>query len=453
MPANAGKMPALPFGSTHRPQSNLRSFPGSPRLLPGNAAIPEAPASCFPTLLAPAGEKNFITRNLPSVSIREIRGKMKIAILAAFPLHALPEFGEAYRPSYHYATWLPQLAEAYAGFPDLDVHWIVLSAQVAAAREVSWNNQTFHVLPTARRLRAATLFHRDRKTIRARIAAIGPKLVHGWGTEDVYALAAVTSGVANIVSMQGILSHYILKNRMSGRDYLQALLELFVLRTAGCITVESEWGREIVLRRNPSARVSVVEYGVQNHFLDIEWRPDPAKPAAIFIGSIDPRKGVQDAVEAFRNPALSGAELWVAGSGESPWVRELIESAPPNVRWLGRLPSQQVAGLLARAWCLVLPTRADTSPNVVKEARVIGLPVISTPCGGQTAYVQHGENGFLIAPGDVAGLTESLRALLTELPQCRAMGEHRHEEHRHILDPRRTAENFHALYRSFLPLG
>lgn len=373
---------------------------------------------------------------------------MKIAILAAFPLHVIPAFGEAYRPQGHYATWLPQLAQAYAGFSDLDVHWIVLSALVDSAREVSWNNQTFHVLPTARRHRAATLFFRDRKAIGSCIAAIKPVLVHGWGTEDVYALAAATSGAPNIVSMQGILTHYILKNRMAARDYLQAALELFVLRKAGCITVESEWGRDVVLRRNPHARIALVEYGVQNHFLDIEWQPDPAKPAAIFVGSIDPRKGIQDAVAAFRKPALGGAELWVAGSGESRWARELIAGAPPNVRWLGRVPSQEIATLLARAWCLVLPTRADTSPNVVKEARVIGLPVVSTPCGGQISYIQHGENGFLVAPGDIAGLTESLRTLLTELPKCRAMGENRHEEHRHILHPRRTAENFHALYQN-----
>jgi len=36
----------------------------------------------------------------------------KISILAAFPLHNLEAFGERFRPAEHYATWLPQIAEA-----------------------------------------------------------------------------------------------------------------------------------------------------------------------------------------------------------------------------------------------------------------------------------------------------------------------------------------------------
>lgn len=247
--------------------------------------------------------------------------------------------------------------------------------------------------------------------------------------------------------MQGILSYYVLKNRMHPRVYLQALIEYWVLHKAKCVTVESAWGRKVLLRRNSKADIHLVEYGVQNHFLDIPWQPDPDKPSAIFIGSIVPRKGIQDAVAAFRDPALAHAELWIAGSGEGPWVDKLRSEAPSNVKWLGRLSPDATADCLRRAWCMVLPTRADTSPNVVKEARVIGLPVISTPCGGQTTYIQPGENGFLVEPGDVTTLAKHLKELLSDLNRCKAMGENRHEEHRHTLSPLRTAEGFFALYQ------
>lgn len=328
----------------------------------------------------------------------------------------------------------------------IEVHWIVMSPHVKETVEHVWNKQTFHVLPTMTQGRASSLYRADRKAIEECLLRLQPQVVHGWGTEDVYGLAAAQSPFPNIVSMQGILSHYILKNRMSPRFYLQALIELYVLRKALCLTTESEWGRRVVRQRSPRKRIEIVEYGVQNHFLEMPWQPDPHKPAAIFIGSLGPRKGIQDAVEAFRSSKLASAELWVVGNG-GQWAAELQAKAPSNVKWMGRLSPEETAQFLSKAWCLVLPTRADTSPNVVKEARVIGLPVISTPCGGQIAYIQQGENGFVVEPGDTARLAEALQGLLSDFDRCRAMGHHRHEEHRYLLHPQRTAEGFLRLYK------
>ena len=371
---------------------------------------------------------------------------MKVAILAEFPLHFIPEFGERYRPGGHYATWLPQLAEAFESFPDLEIHWITLCSLLTTPMEVTWKKQKFHILPTETSSRATTLYAKDRHRIRTVLDTIRPHLVHGWGSEDVYGLAAVQSGFPNIVSMQGILSHYIFKTKMHPRVYLQALIEIFILWRAGCITVESAWGRACVLRRNPFARVSLVEYGVQPHFFDVAWTPDPEKPAAIFIGSITARKGIQDLVAAFRDPALAHAELRVVGGDAGEWGERLRAGAPDNVRWLGRKTSQEAAELLGRAWCLALPTRADTSPNVVKEARVIGLPVVSTPCGGQSSYVENGSNGFLVAPGDIRTLVDKLQSLLSNLDFCRSQGAYKHPEQRRFFDPHQTAEGFRRIY-------
>lgn len=372
---------------------------------------------------------------------------MRVAILADFPLHVIPEFGDEFRPKGHFATWLPQLCEAFSDFSELDAHWIVMTNRISTSREIRWKNQTFHILVTTSKRRASTLFVSDRKAIGECLTKIQPDVVHGWGTEDVYALAAVNSGFPNIVSMQGILSYYVLRNWMSPRVYFQALIEMYVLHKADLITTESAWGRDVVLRRNPNARVDLVEYGVLNRFLETAWQPDPRKPVAIFVGNMSPRKGIQDAVAAFRDPALAQAELWVVGSGGGKWEEALRDQSTPNIHWRGRLPGGEVADLLSRAWCLVLPTRADTSPNVVKEARVIGLPIISTPCGGQTTYIEHGKNGFLVKPGDIGALTGFLHDMLSDFDRCKMAGRHLHQEHRQLLSPRRTAEGFIDLYK------
>lgn len=327
----------------------------------------------------------------------------------------------------------------------LTIHWVTLSTEVTEPRTVEYLHQTFHILPTATRKRASTLFRQDRAAIRAVLSEIKPDLVHGWGTEDVYALSAVTSGYRNMVSMAGLLSHYVLKTKMHPRDYFQAALELFILRKADLITVETEWGRK-VLQRRTRRPIELVEYGVRPHFYDIPWQPDPAKPVALFIGSIQPRKGIQDAVSAFAYRGLSGYELRIAGAGSGPWADALRRRATPNVTWLGQISPEQTAQELSRAWCLVLPTRCDTSPNVVKEARVIGLPVITTSAGGQSDYIHDGENGFIVPCGQTGVLAERLECLLKNYDQCRAMGAARREEARGYFRPERTADKFVRIY-------
>jgi len=372
----------------------------------------------------------------------------KIAILAAFPLHHLKGFGKAFQPKGHYATWLPQIAEAWDGQTEVDIHWVVMSDLVKGRRDVCEWGQMFHVLPTSRSGRATTLFRADRKKIHEVLEEIQADLVHGWGTEDVYGLAAVLSGRPNIVSMQGILSYYALKNRMPARSYLQAILELFILWRADKVTTESEWGRNVVLRRNPFAKVEIVEYGVQQLFFQTKWQPEEKTPFALFVGGISPRKGIQDLVEAFRDQKLLGKELVVIGGGEGVWSENLQKNAPPNIRWLGRKTAEETAQCMRKAWCLVLPTRADTSPNVVKEARVVGLPVITTRHGGQASYVRDGEDGYFVECGDVNGLVGKMETVLGSFSKAKEMGDHGKKTFRELFIAKRTGDGFMKMYHS-----
>jgi glycosyltransferase involved in cell wall biosynthesis len=372
----------------------------------------------------------------------------KIAILAAFPLHHLKGFGKAFQPKGHYATWLPQIAEAWDGQKEVEIHWIVMSELVQERRDVSEWGQMFYVLPTTQRGRSTTLFREDRRAIGAVLDEIQADLVHGWGTEDVYGLAAALSGRPNIVSMQGILSYYALKNRMPARSYLQAILELFILWKAEKVTTESQWGRNVVLRRNPFAKVELIEYGVQQVFFQTKWQPEETKPFSLFVGGISPRKGIQDLVRAFRDPKLSGSELVVIGGGEGGWSENIQKSAPTNICWLGRKTAEETAEYMSKAWCLLLPTRADTSPNVVKEARVIGLPVITTRNGGQASYVRDGKDGYFVECGEVNGLIQKIGKVLGCFAKANELGDHGKKSFRELFNPKRTGDGFMKMYHT-----
>ena len=372
---------------------------------------------------------------------------MRVAMLCNFPLHTLENSPTRFLQGQHATSWLVDLPEAFSKIQGLEMHWITLSDQVEKEMAFPVDGAFFHVLPTAKKGRAVSFFVQDRRRIKECLNKLRPDVVHGWGTEDVYALAAVTSGYPHLISMQGILSALILKSWMNPREYFQALLEIWCLRKAQLVTTESKWGAAIVRKRRGSQPIEIVEYGVRNSFFSSKWNPEKEKPYAIFVGSIVARKGIEDLVEAFRNLKKEGYRLKVIGRAKTKYLSILQKRAEGTVDWLGEQPAEVVQSEMSRAWCLALPTRADTSPNVVKEARVIGLPVITTRNGGQASYVQDGEDGYFVECGDVMGLVEKLRIVLGSLATAEKFGGVGKQRYRDLFAADQTAKRFQALYQ------
>jgi len=372
----------------------------------------------------------------------------KIALLADFPLHVLP--GAAFpAPAGHYATWLPQLAAGYAGQAEFEFHWLVLMAGVRDAKTFQAWNQHFHVLPTAAHGRAATLFWSDRRRIRRELQKIGPDLVHGWGSENIWGWAAAFSGYPNIFSLQGLLSEYQKLGGAGYRDRLMALMESLVLRKAQMITTESPWAKSLIELRTGRKDIRLVEYGVSPAFFEATIPASLPQAYAVMVGTADFRKGIDFAVQLFRRPALRRFTLKVVG-GVTPYGQRWKLNSPDNVQWLGRKPQEEIIDLMASARCLVLPTRADVCANVVKEARVMGLPVVASPHGGHTQYIQNGKNGFLCTLDEVEAWEKALLKIFQEDGASLTMGSFLKKEHRVLLRPERTAQAFLGLYREMV---
>jgi glycosyltransferase involved in cell wall biosynthesis len=54
------------------------------------------------------------------------------------------------------------------------------------------------------------------------------------------------------------------------------------------------------------------------------------------------------------------------------------------------------------------------------------LPIVATNVAAIPDFVTNGENGFLVSPGDIQGLTEGLVRVLSSPELCRQMGERSH---------------------------
>ncbi|MDA8980735.1 glycosyltransferase family 4 protein [bacterium] len=193
----------------------------------------------------------------------------------------------------------------------------------------------------------------------------------------------------------------------------------------------------------PAVEIDLVEYGASNQFFEIVRELDP-EPTFLCVGSLCYRKGIDILAKAFADPRLSHCRLKVLGDGP---MRGELEACGDNVELLGRVGPEKVKELLGSCWALIHPTRADTSPNSVKEARVAGMAIITTQHGGQAQYVEDGESGYFFEVEDPDSLVGAILEVAENSEKALSLGLNQNEEYRELLSPMKTAVSFMDLYR------
>jgi glycosyltransferase involved in cell wall biosynthesis len=132
---------------------------------------------------------------------------------------------------------------------------------------------------------------------------------------------------------------------------------------------------------------------------------------ALFFGRISHYKGLDVLLDAMPLAwaALPALRLVVAGEGIVPEHRALED---PRVELhLGHVPDYEVAGLFARAACVVLPYRQASQSGVATQARQHGRAVIASTVGGLPELVE-ADTGRLVPPEDPQALASALVEVL-----------------------------------------
>ena len=166
----------------------------------------------------------------------------------------------------------------------------------------------------------------------------------------------------------------------------------------------------------PADRITVLPPGVDTW----RWVPDTGshdRPLQIlFVGGEFGRKGGGELLRAFRALPAGSAELHIVTRATVPHEPGVFvyQNLRPNTDDLLRL--YRAADLF------VLPSRGEAFGIAAVEASACGLPAIITNVGGMTDVVADGESGYLIAPGDVAALTDRMRQLLDDRALLARMG-------------------------------
>jgi glycosyltransferase involved in cell wall biosynthesis len=342
---------------------------------------------------------------------------LTVAWFSYFPVEWLPDAPEPVRslPRIHPAPWQSVLLAELENMPDLRLHILVLRKQFPRHLTFERHGVTFHCLRTWAGLRAPSFFWVDTVLIGRRLRRIRPDLVHAWGTENGAALVAARLRYPALVTMQGLMSW--LTELVPANRYTRfaARLERWALRRASVVTVESKFAARYLQAHYAQLDLHQVEHAPNWLFHQVQRQPRRAPPRFIWVGSLNYGKGADLLFEALASLLRElEFELVIVGPVDAealaPFRAKLPTELWSRVAFRGYLTSRQVAEEYAAATLLLYPTRADNSPNSVKEAVVAGLPVVASAIGGIVDYVAPGKNGVLFPPGNLAEFRQAIRS-------------------------------------------
>jgi glycosyltransferase involved in cell wall biosynthesis len=133
------------------------------------------------------------------------------------------------------------------------------------------------------------------------------------------------------------------------------------------------------------------------------------------IAVFKPQKAPLDFVEVARRvrERVPEARFVMIGDGE---LRREVERAAARAS-LGEhlvLPGwrEEIPDLLRAFDVFLLTSRWEGLPKVVPQALISGVPVVATAVDGTREIVDDGVDGYLLPPGDVAGLARRVSDLL-----------------------------------------
>lgn len=158
------------------------------------------------------------------------------------------------------------------------------------------------------------------------------------------------------------------------------------------------------------------------------------KRLLLSVGRLAARKGLREFVEhALPEIARNAPDAMLAIVGDAPanallaheQTRESIQSVADthgvgdHIRFLGRLPEQELACAYESASLHIFPVRQlpgdpEGFGMVAIEAAAHGLPTVAFATGGIVDAVAEGQSGHLVAPGDYPAMAQAALQVLAD---------------------------------------
>ncbi|MEL7535607.1 MAG: glycosyltransferase [Pseudomonadota bacterium] len=270
-----------------------------------------------------------------------------------------------------------------------------------------------------------------RRACQARLAALRDSnrldiLDAHFGYPDGVAVTELAGrlGVPAVVTFRGVEQDYLEQSAIARQ--LAAMLKA----VAGCICVSHSL-RDVAIQAGADpSRVAVIHNAIDRQM----FRPGGRAAARatlglnvadrwlISVGNLLSVKRHDVLLRAFAEVRAVHPTLKLAIAGgvthepeTGPALAALARDlgVADNVRFLGRVPPDQIVTWLRAADLFGLASRREGCCNAILESLATGLPVVATDVGDNRFFIRPGENGALVPANDVSALAAGIRDTLS----------------------------------------
>lgn len=146
-------------------------------------------------------------------------------------------------------------------------------------------------------------------------------------------------------------------------------------------------------------------------------------PLLLFVGRIQPLKGLDIAVEALAQLDNRSARLLIVGgasgqqgASEVARLEQLMEKLDVRnrVEFIAPQPHYALSTFYRAADVVVMPSRSESFGLVALEAAACGVPVVAAAVGGLRTLVRDGVTGYLIEERDPSQYANAIDLILAD---------------------------------------
>ncbi len=217
----------------------------------------------------------------------------------------------------------------------------------------------------------------------------------------------------------GVIHHHFLFHGMgSVRRIYYKWMECGFLKGSANIIVPSPYIDELCRGMFPRRKI---------YYWQIPFEPSPSalppSPVAgnlLYIGTIEPRKGLVHLIDAMAILKERGEEcrLTVVGKTVRHDYKELLDEKIAkhglDVRFTGFVSSQELDRIVSEADIFTFPSRLEGYGMVICESMVNGLPVICFNNSAMPYTVKDGVNGVLVLDGDSGAFASAISKVTSD---------------------------------------
>jgi len=212
-------------------------------------------------------------------------------------------------------------------------------------------------------------------------------IVHAFNVPSAFAMRYVKAK-KKVLSVHGVYSEQVDSIHSNVTSSIVNLVEARILKWADKLTTNSKDVQKIYKEKYGLDFEYLLGPIDTEKFKEIEAsKIDTCEDQVVYIGRDSPEKGID---------ILKSVEHQIKG--------KVIYCT--NVEW------KKAMSILRSSRVLVLPSRIESIPNVIKEAFYLKVPVVATNVGGIPEIVTHGKTGLLVPPNDPQSLVDAINCLL-----------------------------------------